>query len=600
MPGDEVTIDAPGTVPTFTVLPSLVSLVARSGLNLANQVVHVERPIEIHGPLSLSSVRFAAGETHAWGPATMSGIFGGNFTMALGPHSFHAYGGLRIRGFVEFRDPSGLIVNHPGSLLEFEQGATIQPLGQDPAALGAGRILNLGTLRTLGNSTNLPMRLEGVRLVNEGRLEVPQGGWLTVNLEHQGDLELGPESRLILAHRFRGGTSSRLTGAGTLEFGEYNTSARRVVYPADTDYRGSLETTGPLILQAGKVTLWRPLIRPHGEVILRNSSRLHLLAPARLGQVWIGGSGSTLHLNADSEIAGVDLTLSSNLRVDGTTLVHGDNLIRGADVSGIGRLEFTGRNTLSNGTQQAVLRIGGPALVNRGEFLFASGSSQGCYLMPTIEGLGSFENHGDLLATTPRPIQFLIPLINHGRIRWINQTVSFDSRPGFIPNGGAYWPHPGAELLLQGTTLDHSLAGTLNLTTGIFGGTGSVQTVNHLAEQPPRILNHAVLRVGHPTGTLTLRATGGFEQTATGEMQFTLGPSESSRLTLNQTTATLAGRLRVQLTEGYQPAVGSTITLLTCTERTGEFAEVIGDPGPGRRWEVLYEPNAVSLRILSP
>lgn len=600
MPGDELTIDAPGTFPTVSVLPSLVSLVARSGLNLANQVIQVREPIVVHGPLILGSVRFGAGETHAWGQASMSGSFAGNFPMSLGPHTFHAHGGLRIRGFVDFRDPLGQVINHPGSLLEFEQGATIQPPGQDPAALGAGRILNLGTLRTLGNSTNLPLRLEGVRFHNEGRFEVPGGGLFLVNLEHQGDLALGPESRLVLAHRFRGGTSSRVTGAGALEFGEYNSSTRRVVYAADADYRGSLETTGPLVLQAGQVTLWRPLIRPQGEVVLRNSSRLHLLAPSRLGQVVIGGSGSTLHLNADSEIAGVDLTLSSTLRVDGTTVVHGDNPIRGAELMGTGRLEFSGLNTLSNGTQQAVLRVAGPALVNRGTFRFAAGSAQGSYLMPTIDGLGSFENHGELLATTPRPIQFLIPLINHGRIRWINQTVSFDGRAGFIPNGGAYRPRPGADLLLDGTTLDHGLAGTLDLSAGVFGGTGSVQVVNNTLSPAPAILNRAVLRVGNPTGTLTLRATGGFEQTASGEMQFTLGPAGTSRLTLNQTTAALAGRLRIERTDGFQPAVGTTITLLTCSARTGEFGEVIGDPGAGRRWEVVYEPNAVLLRILSP
>ncbi|MBX3744395.1 MAG: Ig-like domain-containing protein [Verrucomicrobiae bacterium] len=597
-PWDEVLIDAPGTLPTFTVLPSLVSLVARSGLTLANQTLHVERPIEVHGPLVLSSVRFGAGETRAWGSARFSGIFGGNFLMDLGPHSFHAHGGLRISGFVEFRHPMGQVVNHPGSLLEFDHGATVQPLGQDPAALGAGRILNLGTLRTLGTSTNLPMRLEGVRFRNEGRMEVPTGGLLMVNLEHHGELEVGDEARLILAHRLRGGASSRITGAGTLEFGEYNTSTRRVIYDADTDYRGTLETTGPLVVQAGQLTLWRPLVRPGGNVDLLNSSRLHLLAPSQLGQVRV--SGGLLHLNADSDLAGIEVTLSSRVRVDGVTRVHGDNLVRGIDLSGSGRLEFTGLNTLSNGNQQLVLRVGGPALVNRGTFHFASGSAQGSHLRATFEGLGTFENHGEIVGTTPRPIQFLLPLINHGRIRFITQTVSFDARDGFIPLGDAYRPAPGSELLLQNTTLDHNHAGTLDLAAGVLAGTGSVTAVNSLIEPPPRILNRALLRVGHPTGTLTLRATGGFEQTAEGEMEFTLGPGDNSRLTLNQTAATLAGRLRVRLAEGYQPPVGTTVTLLTCSGRTGEFTEVVGDPGPGRRWEVVYEPNAVSLQVLAP
>lgn len=595
---DEVLIDAPGTLPTFTALPPLVSLVARSGLTLVNQALHVERPIEVHGPLVLSGVRLGAGETRAWGSARMSGIFGGNFLMALGPHTFHAYGGLRIAGFVEFRDPLGQVVNHPGSLLELEQGATVQPLGQDPAALGGGRILNLGILRALGTSTNLPMRLEGVRFQNEGRLEVPGGGLLMVNLEHHGELDVGAEARLILAHRLLGGVSSRITGAGALEFGEYNTSARRVIHAADADYRGSLETTGPLVVQAGQVTLWRPLRRPGGNVELLNSGRLHLLAPAELGRVLV--SGGLLHLNADSELAGLDVTLSSRVRVEGTTRVHGENLIRGADLSGSGRLEFTGLNTLSNGTQQAVLRVGGPVIVNRGVFRFASGSAQGSHLRATFEGLGSFENHGELVGTNPRPIQFLIPLANHGRIRFGAQTVSFDARDGFIPIGDAYRPGPGAELLLQDTTLDHSHAGTLDLAAGVLAGTGSISVMNSQIEPPPRLVNRAVLRVGHPTGTLTLRATGGFEQTAEGEMEFTLGPGASSRLTLNQTAATLAGRLRLRLVEGYQPPVGAMLTLLTCSERTGEFNEIAGDPGPGRRWEVVYEPNAVSLHVLAP
>ena len=590
---DELIINAPGTVLENLLLPPLVSLTAYSDLSLMNQI-RVLRPIETFGALTLNSVQLEAGETRAWGPARMSGIFGGNSLMALGPHTFHAHGGLRIGGFVQFRDSLGQLVNHPGSVLEMLAGTTVQPIGSDPAANTGGRILNLGTMRTLGEGNQSLIRLEGVRIRNDGELTVPQGGLLSVNLENNGVITVAEGARMVFAHRARSGVTSRLLGAGTVEFGEYNTSSRRVVYAADADFRGSIETTGPLNFMAGSVTLWRPLVRPDQPVELQNGSRLHLLAPSQLGEVLIRGG---LRCNADTELGGLQIGQGSELQASSTTRVLGDNLIRGGDFTGAGRLEFSGTTTLSNGTQLASILLQEVTLVNRGVWRLAGSSSSGTYIGGLSEP-GVFENRGEIETVTARPVQIQVPLVNHGVIRIGSQWLEFDGRTEFR-RAGVYQPRAGARLELAGTSLDHSYAGNLDLAAGSLEGTGSVWAVN--VDQGPKIINRAVLRVGRPTGTLTLRASGGFEQTAEGEMVVTLGAAESSRLTLTQTTASLAGRLRVELAEGYQPAVGTTVTILTCTGRSGEFDEVLlPDPGPGARLEVVYENTSVSLRVVTP
>jgi hypothetical protein len=592
---DELLINAPGAGPSDLRAQNLVSLIAYSDLSLFNQTIQVLRPIETFGALTLNGVRFGAGETRAHGPVSMAGLFGGNYLADLGPHTLHAHGGVTLRGHLHFSRPEGALVNHPGSRLDLITGTTVQPIGSDPAANSGGRILNLGTMRSLGEGAASLLRLEGVRLRNDGDLSVPQGGLLTVNLENNGWIDVAEGSRMVFAHRSRSGVSSRLTGAGTIEFGEYNTSSRRVVYAADADFRGDVITTGPLVFMAGKVTLWRPLVRPDGAVDVRNGSRLNLLAPSRIGSV-ILNSGS-LSCNADSEIDRLQISLGSTIEASGITRVTGDNLVRGGDFIGAGTIEFTGTTTVSNGTQQAVIRLEKVTLVNRGVWRLSGSSSSGTFMGGSFTEPAVFENRGEVITTTARPVQIQVPFVNRGTVRLRTQLVEFDGR-GSFSRSGVYRPEPGADLILDGTTFDHGQAGTLELRAGVLGGIGSVWAVNTTTQ--PKIVNRAVLRLGSPTGTLTLRASAGFEQTGEGEMVVTLGAAESSRLTLTQTTASLAGRLRVELAAGYQPVVGTTVTILTCTGRSGEFDEVLlPDPGPGVRLELVYANTSVSVRAVA-
>ena len=109
----------------------------------------------------------------------------------------------------------------------------------------------------------------------------------------------------------------------------------------------------------------------------------------------------------------------------------------------------------------------------------------------------------------------------------------------------------------------------------------------------------AVLRPGNPTGTLVIRATGGFEQTASGELVVGIGAGGNGFLRLDRTAATLGGTLTIELLDGFSPAVGQSFFVLDYSSRSGEFDRVnLPEPGPGWKLEALYEATGVTVRVV--
>jgi hypothetical protein len=66
-------------------------------------------------------------------------------------------------------------------------------------------------------------------------------------------------------------------------------------------------------------------------------------------------------------------------------------------------------------------------------------------------------------------------------------------------------------------------------------------------------------------------------------------------------TATLAGTLKVELVEGYEPATGDSFQILTAGGgRSGFFAnEMLPTLSSGLDWEVQYNPNSVVLSVVA-
>jgi hypothetical protein len=122
-------------------------------------------------------------------------------------------------------------INHPGSTLVLSNATGIANTGINRT--NAGRLVNLGTLRTLAsaNSDDPAIRLEDVRMRNDGRVEVATGKLKIAHLDNEGAVEMAAGTKLFLPARLRGGVSSRIIGDGDIEFGEYIAGRRPVVFP---------------------------------------------------------------------------------------------------------------------------------------------------------------------------------------------------------------------------------------------------------------------------------------------------------------------------------------------------------------------------------
>jgi hypothetical protein len=382
--------------------------------------------------------------------------------------------------------------------------------------------------------------------------------------------------------------SSRIAGPGNVEFGERDSQGRALL-SANADLRGDLDVGGTFRVIAGEATLWQPLVRV-APVDIRGT--LRLLATSQLGSVNL--NAGTLVLNSDSEIG--TLETGGDLNVAAHTRVTGEARLRRATFDGPGVLEFSGLTTVSNGTQAASVSIGELTVRNTGKWLQAAGSSGGSSISRNfISGLGVFENLGEFEQTTARPLIVQVPIRNGGRMAFAATTVTFDGTES-SRRFGKYLPQPGGELALNNTTLDHTSAGTLDLTAGLLRGTGAIWTTGI---NGGKIINRARLQAGNPTGVLQLNAETGFEQTATGELIVTLANVGGSQLSLRGREAILGGALKVELAEGFTPILGQTFdVLIDILGRTGEFDQVIlPDLGSGLKLVVSYSASKVTLTV---
>ena len=588
--GEELIVNLPGQLATVH-LGGVQALLAHTDIRFARTTVNVLEPIQALAGLEISDTTFGPGVTHVHGPIK---FFSGR--VVVGPHTINAYGGgyLRANELI-FSDPNGALVNHPGSLLVLSNGTGVANTGIHWS--NAGRIVNLGTLRALGAAETI--RLEDVRVRNDGRLEVATGLLKMNSLDNEGVIDIGAGAKLLLPLRTRGGVSSRLAGAGAIEFGEYNSSTRRVVALADAEWKGEVDPGVSLTLVAGKLTLWKPLLQPPERTLsLQNGSTLRLLSSARLGALTLAG---TLSFNADGQIASLRVDSSTTLEAATLMRVTGDVMMSGLNVHGPGTVVFEGLTLVSNATQTAGLGIGHATLRNVGTWRqSANGAAASQFSRRRVEGQagrGAFENLGRFEQTTDRGLVINVPFRNAGFVSLSRGPVSFDART-ITESAGAFLPQPGSELVLNNTDFQHHFAGTLDLAAGTLRGTGAIGAVD--ATTRPRVINRAVLRPGNPTGELTIRATDGFEQTAAGELVITLTSAGNSSLRLNSTTATLAGILRVELEAGYSPNIGETFIVMTFTSRTGEFSNVVlPNLSAGRKLEVVYGNTGVDVRVVA-
>lgn len=590
---DVLVVNLPGTVAPISALP-LQSVHASSDVRLSGSF-SVREPVDFGAGLTIGqSVILEPGLGRVHGPL----VLGPNELIRFRGHTLNTLGGGVLAGAVEFLDADGWWLNQPGSTLVLSNGFRVT--GNSTATNPVGNLVNLGILRREGGTNTL--RFEGARLRNDGALQVTEGGLLVHYLESDGTIDVSPAARLVLTRRARGGSTSRLAGDGTVEVGEWDALRNRLLAPGDVEWRGEVALTGPLQVHGGKATLWKPVQHP-GRLELRETATLRLVAPARLNQVVVGGGN--LELNADSEIGLLETVAPGKVDSAGRTRITGEALLRQGSFSGRGSTEFAGTTLVSNGTQQAFIRLLGGRVVNTGTWRMAFGSASGGGFDGAATGPlagGLFENAGSFESTSAHPLVVRAPILNRGRIRLGAGTVTLDGRNNAA---GAYRPQTGAELTLEGTRLDIGTAGVLDLADGTVSGIGLIQGSD--SARPPKLLNRAVLRVGNPTGVLSVSLSAGVELTSTSVLIMTLDRSASSRLESRSGLPAfrLGGTLRLELAPGFQPETGAVFDILTIPaagggDIQGNFDRLeIPELPPGRKLQIDIQPRKVVAQVVA-
>jgi hypothetical protein len=599
--GDELLVNLPGVTAPIEVR-DLKSLIAQTPIQFRQQVVNVQEPIQALGGLEIINTRFGPGVTHVYGPLVIARPIASSAN-DVGPHILNAYGGGTFLNTLQFSDPNGALINHPGSTLILSNTAGVASTGI--SRTNAGRLVNLGTMRTLAGATsNDPaIRLEEVRMRNDGRVEVATGKLKIAHLDNEGVVEMAAGTKLFLPARLRAGVSSRIIGDGDIEFGEYIAGRRPVVFPADAEIRGDFDIRGNVTLAAGNLTLWRPFIHPAGLVELQNQGTLTLLGAAQIGRLAM--PQGKLVANGDVEIGAFDALQFASFRTASLIRITGNaSLVKGFEATGPGWVEFLGTTTLADNASGTSVQVGNATVRNRGTWRYTAGVDNRIITQPENgrPGTGVFENVGVIEQAGGKSLTITCPFRNAGRIIGDLGPVVIDARKtAGSENNGAYLPQPGSEFVLNDTPFRQAYVGELDLAAGTLRGTGSIEPGFAAGDVLRKVTNRGILRVGNPTGEIFIRAQN-FEQTSTGETIFTLSATGSSRLRLRE-SVTLAGTLTVELAPGFTPALGATFTVINFTGRTGEFQNVkFPDLGAGRKFSISYGGSGsgnVVLRVVA-
>ncbi|MBL9138056.1 MAG: Ig-like domain-containing protein [Verrucomicrobiales bacterium] len=587
-PSQSVTIQFPGY--------AIRSFHAISAVAFTGSQISVNEPIVCERELEFFDARFLGGVTHARGPLMLTQ------GATLSSHVLNAYGGGYLAGNLKFGNADGAFINHPGSLM-----LVTNTFSDANTTAGTGSIINRGTFRGVGTTNfNFPLSLQSARLRNDGLIEVTQGMWSIVNLENQGTLDTAPNTRFVFAQRLRAGPTSRINASGDIIFGLYNPISRQVVRAADADLQGELNCTGTMSVDGGTVTLHRAFTYAGPSLEVQHGATLEMTAPSQLSSAFL--SSGTLRFTSDGSIRSLNIgdfgAISSATRV---TITSDATIDYGFTAQGRGIIEFQGNTITTNGAQAGGLSFEDAVIRNTGTWLWSSASPAASAMelrrVSGRWGQGFFENRGVFEQTKTRPITLKVPFRNYGRAVWAQAPIEFDGRKSLTSESqGRLEPQIGSELVLNSTTLTYNEAGPMTLAAGVLRGDGILRTIGTSNNVGYAVVNGGEIRLDGTSG-ITINAAGGFQQTTTGFLTILLSPNGNPALSLvGSKPHQIDGTLRIQKTEGFDPAIGQTFVLLThnTDTRSGAFARLeLPDLGPTKKLEIRYEPAAVRAEVVA-
>ena len=444
-----------------------------------------------------------------------------------------------------------------------------------------------------------------IGLHNTGNLRVEQGlldlGDFSTNT---GTIFVAAGARLELS-RFYHGSTGRITGAGyvrmllsvldgayevtgTTEIGGQNsalfnapirsTGAWLITSSSATFNGTTTELLGPVTLRGGQLILNSP-----GETLLPN---LRLEVNPFCGENRLGGSGQ-LVFRQDPNLA-TTLTIQDALRVRFEAPVNfTTNLIvqESARVDLLANSRWTG--SLLQGNIYLATNVVLELASTNATTLRLPFPQEGILRKTSTNSL-SLSSHDDISGNANR-------VINRSRIGLLAGSISIRGL-----NGGFFIQEAGALHLAAGTGLTpdafYLRGGELTSSGQIFVIFDSINRGCQLA---------AVVSPGEPYGVLNFTGPG-FPNWMTGSRTIidiggTTPGVNQDQIIVERTLNITGGTLEIRTAAGFVPALGQEFTILTGSGRTGTFPTVTGlEIGNGRRFRVIYEAQAIKLRVEGP
>lgn len=567
---DAFIVDAPGNGPSF-VPRELAYVLARSPLTINNlSEFDIPGGLVSTAPLQFAAQTIRSGAIEARGPLTLRS------TVTLLGGSIDAYAGGIVTGTLDLT--AGLFRNHPGSSLVFSNATVTSGTN--------ALILNQGQVDITEGRWNTE------RFRNEGVLTLSPRPVTIKNLENRGEVRVASNSKVVFTGRLTHSETAGLIGAGGAEF------AGTASLPATGDIRGAYDLAGPLVVTQGEVTFWRPLNSLSN--LVATSSRLRLLSPSSLPAVTL--NSSVLYVNTSAEIQSI--SNSVDVEVAGLLKIQRGLNLRNIEAAGQGTVEFAGSTLMANGTQPIMVGIADAIVRNSGQFLVGASGVNGFQFWnrrgANGPGVGRFENVGVVEMTTDRPMDLNTRFVNAGELKLRKGTLIVQRQDSGGGTGayGVFTQTATGILTLQDTEVNHDRGGTLDLGNGTVRGVGTFRVENTTVR--PRVISRGILQPGTPMGAIAIRATDGLELAATSELRVVVTPSGSGRLQVSGGRVRLAGRLRVELQDGFVPEIGAAYAPINFNQSEGEFSEVILPSLPaGRKWQVEKGPFSINLRVVS-
>jgi hypothetical protein len=481
---------------------------------------------------------------------------------------------------------NGTLVNAPGATIDFLATRT------GGGSLG-GNLDNQGTITAEGQGQ---IGSTGATVTNEGTI--------TVN---------NPTAGASLAV-----VQSAFTNSGTITLA--NPRDAFSVSGGTFEQDGSLAGPGTLALESITTILTPDAANAVGGLRVVNST---LTSPGTLTNL-VAITGSTINaavVNLGSLTAGENTTVNGPFaNAAGATLTIAGSAEQPANVTFTQGFTNNGSIVLAGGDQQvttsAALTVTGGTLTNApgatlstledpgpggARLLNAALDNQGTLAIQEGTVLtGSLTNSGTI---NVQRSDLLVSLVGPGATVVNSGTVTIGSLQALTVEGGDFANSGTVSLVGFGsvvvtgnyaqtggaTQLNDGIltaGGGVDLEGGVLAGTGVINA---------NVLNNAEVDVGQPGSPGTITIIGDYTQTAGGNLVIEIGGlnpgTDFDQLNITG-QATLDGTLTVNLINGFRPASGQGLTILTFGSGSGAFADLGGD---GPLFTPSFDPMDVTL-----